>query len=339
MAVVQRKRVRPITTAINTDFSEVLPAGVYSRINYKLSGAYTGSGAGVVALDGAFNYGGRVEVRRGSDVLIGLHGSDWRHLSGHLMRGYNEILPSVIAASGVFLAQAELPLGRLIPFGGIDNRAGDVIFAGRTRGLTNLGTTVTAIGSNKLRFSGETGTFPNGADMHEPRILTSTIDASAASADLQLRRQVANEVEYCCGAFIRNFDASLELGDPNTSRSDGMTREVRIDLERNGTSTEVARYTWGELKQLQLRAGITAASGQVQTGVALAPIVDSDGPGGALTMRKGDALVIRIDTAATIEDEFTATTMAAGDLIYVTPLNFVPRGPGVDAIRRRVARR
>lgn len=338
MAVQQRRRAKPITTTINTDYAENLPSGHFRKLNAKYSGAYTASGAGVDAGDGPFNLLGRVEIRRGGDVVIGLHGPDWRHISSILTGTYPEILPSVIAASGSFLAQGELPLDRLLQFGGLDGRNGDIVCSGRVRGLTNLGTTVTAITTNKLRFAAETGDYPNEGDHFEPRWLTQTIDTSAASADLNTRKTIGNDVEICAGLFLRCFDASAELTDPNLFRSDGMVREIRLDLERNGDTKEIGRWSWGEAKQIMQNVfGITAAAGQVQTGVVLIPLIDPKGPGGRLRLIRGDALIIRVDTAATVEDEFTALAPAAGDLVYVTPLNYVPKGPGVDHVKRRLA--
>lgn len=339
MAVQQRKRVKPIVVAAaNVDYNENLPAAMYRVVNMKFSGTITASGAGTNAGDGPFGLVGRIEARRGGDLLIGLHGPDWRHLSAFLEGGYPEILPASIATATPFLAQGQLRLDRLIPFGGIDGTANDVTFTGRTRGFTNLGTTVTALSAGSLKFAGETGTFPNGRDCMEPRISSNFIDCSAASADLSTRRQIANDVEVCAAIMLRTFDSSLELSDPNTFRSDGMVREIRVDLERDGQSIEVGRWTWGEAKQVTQQVwGINAASGQVQTGVVLLPIVDPKGPGGRLRLTKGDALVVRVDTAATVEPEFTALTAAAGDGTFVTFCNFTPRGPGVDHLKRRIA--
>jgi hypothetical protein len=338
MTVQQRKRAKAITAALSTEYSEKLPPGVFRKVNVKFSGIMAASGAGVNAGDGPFQLLGRVEFADGGEVKIGLHGADIRHISAILTGTYPEILPPTIANAAAWLAQAEIPLDRLIPFGGIDNRAGNLECRGRLRAIANLGTTVTALTSNKLRFAAETGDFPNGADCFEPRWTSNTIDTSAASADLSTKKDINNDVEICAGIFIRTFDASLEVADPNTYRSDGMVREIRIDLNRNGQTIEVGRWSWGEAKQImQQQFGITAAAGQVQTGVVLLPMIDPKGPGGRLRLVKGDSLIVRVDTVQAVEDEFTALTPAAGDLAVVSFLHYVPRGPGVNAIRRRLA--
>ena len=338
MPIRARKRAKPITVALNSDYQEQLPGALYRSISAKMSGTMTASGAGTNAVDGPFNFLGRVEIARGGDVLIGMHGIDLRHLSSFFQGGHAEILPASIANAAIFLAQAELPLDKLIPGGALDARSDDVVCRGRFRGATNLGTTATGITTGKLRFSGETDELPNG-DHFEPRWTQTTIDTSAANADLSVSKRINNDVELCTAIMLRTYDASTELSDPNASRSDGMVREVRIDIERNGQpAQEVARFTWGELRQLSTsRYGVNSTSGQISTGVVLITLDDPATPelGDALKLQRGDTIVVRVDTAATIEDEFTALTPASGDLCYVTFLNFVPKGPGVEAAKRR----
>jgi len=341
MALRARKRAKAITVAANTEFSEALPSALYRSLFLKMSGIMTASGAGTNALDGPFNLLGRVEVARGSDVLIGMHGIDLRHLSAFLQGGHAEILPTSIANGAAFLAQAELPFDKLIPGGGFNAKDDDVVVRGRFRGLTNLGTTVTGISSGRLRASGETDEMPND-DHFEPRFAQATIDTGAANADLSTSRRITNDVEVATAIMIRAFDASTELSDPNASRTDGMIREVKVEVERNGKpAQEVGRWSWGELKHLSTsRYGIISSTGQISTGVVLLTLDDPDTPqlADGLVLHKGDALIVRVDTAATIEDEFTALTPAAGDLAYVTFLDYVPRGRGVDAARSAARR-
>jgi hypothetical protein len=334
----QRKRAKPITIAVNTDYSEQLPSARYRSLAGKMSGIMTASGTGVNALDGPFNFMGRVEFVRGGDVLIGMHGTDLRHFSAFAQAAQAELLPSTPSNGAAFLAQFELPLDKLIPNGGIDGRGDDLVVRGRFRGNTNIGTTVTGVSSGKFRVSGETDDFPGG-DHFEPRWSQKTIDASAANADLNTSFRINSEVELATAIMVRTFDASLELSDPNTARSDGMVREIRVDVERNGEpAQEVGRWSWAEAKALSsTRYGISSVAGQIATGVVLITLDDPNTPeiNNGVKLKRGDALIVRVDTAATIEDEFTATTPAAGDLVYVTSFNYVPRGPGVDAARKR----
>jgi hypothetical protein len=336
MGVRQRRRAKPVNVAVNTDYSEQFPAALYRSINLKMSGIMAASGAGTNAGDGPFNLLGRVELVRGGDPIIAMHGADLRHLSAFLQGAQAEILPASISNGAAFLAQAELPLDKLISDAAIDCRREDLVVRGRFRGLTNLGTTVTAISSGKLRASGETTELKNG-DHFEPRFSQQTIDCSAAGTELVTIKRIGSDVELATAIMLRVFDASTELSDPNAYRSDGVIREVRIEVERAGRpAEEVARYTWGELKQMSTsRYGVSSVSGQIASGVVLLTLDDPSTPDldDALRLERGDAIIVRIDTAATIEDEFTALTPASGDLCYVTFLNFVPRGPGVDAIR------
>lgn len=336
-----RKRAKAITVAVNGEFSEALPSALYRSVFLKMSGVMAASGAGTNALDGPFNFLGRVEIARGSDVLVGMHGIDIRHLSAFLQGGQSEILPASIANGAAFLAQAELPFDKLIPNGGFNAKEDDVVVRGRFRAILNMGTTATAINSGRLKVSGETDELAND-DHFEPRWSQATIDTSAANADLSTSKRITSNVEIATAVMIRCFDASTELSDPNASRSDGMIREVKVDLERNGQpAQEVGRWSWAELKQLSTsRAGIVSTAGQIQTGVVLITLDDPDTPelADGVKLHKGDALIVRVDTAATIEDEFTALTPAAGDLAVVTFFNYVPKGRGVDAARAARAR-
>lgn len=336
-----RNRVKPITASVNGDYNETFPGGLYDVVSLKLSGTYTASGAGVDALDGPFGFLGRPEIARGSDPIIAMHGTDLRHFASVLNGGHGEILPSVIAASGTFLAQVELPLWKLIPDAAIDARAEDVVVRGRFRGLTNLGTTVTAITAGKLRVGGDTTVLidkdgKEHSDHFEPRWTQQTIDVSTSAQDLTTTKRIGNAIEVCTGLFLRVFDASAELGDPNTSRADGLVREVRVEVQRNGVTEEVGRWTWGELKMMMTsRFGINAATGQISTGVAYIQFEDPKAPGiqKNLVLLQGDAIIVHVDTTTAVEDEFTAITPAASDLVYCSFIDFVPRGPGVTRER------
>ncbi len=340
-AIRQRKRATPVAVAINTDWQADIPAATFRSLFLKMSGTAAASGAGVDALDGPFGLLGRVEWTLGGQPKIGLQGSDIRHLAAFLCGGHAEILPPTISNGAAYLAQVELPLDRLVPGGGIDARIEDFTARGRFRGLTNLGTTVTAISTGKLRISGETDDRGVDGDVLEPLWSQRAIDTSTASAELSTTYRVANDIEVLPAIMLRTFDASVELSDPNTARSDGMVREIRVDVERNGRTQEVLRQTWGEAKlQSTSRYGISAATGQISTGVVLLTLDDpATAVNDALVLKRGDSVIVRIDTIATVEDEFTALTPAAGDLCMVTFLSHVPKGRGVDRAKRALARR
>lgn len=337
-ALRQRKRATPITVAVNTDYQAEMPGALYRSLFLKMSGTATASGAGTNAMDGPFGLLGRVEWTLGGQPKIALQGSDIRHLASFLCGGHAEILPPSISTGAAFLGQVELPLDRLVPGGAIDSRAEDLVVRGRFRALLNLGTTVTAIATGSLRATGETDDRGPDGDHLEPLWSQRSIDASVASSELNTTYRCAQDTEVMPAIMLRAFDASVELSDPNTARSDGMIREIRVDVERAGGLQEVGRWTWGEAKQLSSsRYGISAATGQISTGVVLLTLDDPNTPAeldDALILHKGDAVIVRIDTAATVEPEFTALTPAAGDQCIVTFLSHTPKGRGVDRFRR-----
>lgn len=336
LALRQRKRATPITVAVSTDYQADIPGAFFRSLLCKMSGTAAASGAGTNALDGPFGLLGRVEWTLGGQPKIGLQGSDIRHLAAFLCGAHAEILPASISNGAAYLAQAELPLDRLVPGGGLDARFEDFVARGRFRGILNLGTTVTAISTGSARFSGETDDRGVDGDHLEPLWSQRSVDTATASAELSTTYRCANDVEVLPAIMLRTFDASVELSDPNTARSDGMVREIRVDVERDGKTQEVLRLTWGEAKmQSTSRYGISAATGQIQTGVVLLTLDDpaTAAINDALVLRRGDAVIVRIDTLATVEPEFTALTPASGDLCWVTFLSHTPKGRGVDRAR------
>ena len=339
MTVRSRRRHKPISMALNGDYAETLPAGLYRSLSFKASGVVAASGAGTNAGDGPFGLIGRVEWVRNGTPIISMHAADLRHLTAFLASAYPEILPASIANPSTFLAQAELPLEKIMPDAGVDARKVELVVRGRVRGATNLGSTVTSLTSGKIRGGGDTDESGK-KDYFEPSFFQKTIDTSSAGAELTSTHRITNDVEMCAALMLRCFDSSLELSDPNTYRSDGMVREIKVTLEREGQPSKlVKQLTWGEAKLGSTTlAGISAATGQIQTGVVLVPIEDPDNPGSALRLVAGDALNVVVDTLNAVEDEFTALTPAAGDQVVVSFLNFVPKGPGVDAVKAKLRR-
>ncbi len=331
------KRAKDVIVAVNADYSEELPKDTYRSVALKLSGTMAASGAGANAIDGPFNFLGRVEVMRGSDAVIAMHAIDLRHLCSFLQGAHGEILPASVANGAIFLAQVDLQLDKLIPDGAIDGSKGGILVKGRFRGAPDFGATATAVNAGSLlKITGETDELPNG-DHFEPHWVQDTADTSSANPDISKSYEVKEDVEVVTAIMLRTYDASAAAGDPNAARSDGMVRNVRIECNRKkGTSGDVARATWAELKARSTsRYGISSVAGQISSGVVLVLIEDPDNPelGKGLRLERGDSLTVHLDTAATVEPEFTALTAASGDLCHITYLNAIPRGPGVEAAK------
>lgn len=336
----QRIRGKTMTPAISSDYAEDFPPGFYRRLYFKFSGTMTASGAGTNAGDGPFGLLRRMEFVLGSKPKIAMSAASLRHLSAFLCAAHPEILPASISNGAAFLGQVEIPLDRLIPEGAIDASKTDFQLRGRLGAVTNLGTTVTGLSASKLRFGGD---IEGRADSHfEPNWFERNIDTSAASSENNTTYRCVEDVELVPAIMIRTFDASAEVSDPNNYRSDGMVREITVIVERRGQAKEeIKKLSWGEAKMgSTFLAGISAATGQIQTGVVIIPLEDPRAQhlGEALRIERGDAITIRCDTATTIEDEFTALTPAAGDLAVVSFLNFIPKGPAVEVARARLAR-
>lgn len=330
----QRKKALPVAISVGSAYQTDIPAGFHRAMSVKIAGTYTGSGAGVVAGDGGFKVLNRPEVKRGGDAIIGLFGADLKWLSAFTFGAPNPQSPSVIAASGIHSSIGELAFDAFMPGAGIDARNADVQFAGQFGSIADLGTTVTAISGN-LNVGVETTSPAANGDHFEPRWLAQSVDTSSAAQDLKAIKRIGNDVELCSAIMIRTYDASQAAGDPDAYRSDGMVRNIRVEIESGGQSKEVARYTWGEAKALSTTRARMAAAG-VPAGVVIIPIRDPDGArvyNGALRLQRGDTLTVYLDTSSTIEGEFTALTPASGDQAIVTFINYVPMGAGAAAVR------
>lgn len=323
----KRQVALPFALAVLADYAPLLPKGLYRELTIKSAGAYTSSGAGIDSLDAGFGFLGRTELILGGDAKIALQGSDLRFLSAAINGAPHTLLPSSIAAgSGVHSAKAVLPFDAFHPLGALDARGRDMVFKGKTGALTNLGTTVTAI-SGFLNVSGETIQPRQDGLQCEPKWVSDTVDISAANAESKSIYRVGTKDELCAMVMIRVNDASLVAGDPNSARGDGFIRKVRIERQSAARGTEeVWRGTWAEALAFWTSKA-RLASVDVPQGVVVIPLRDPDAKrldNGLVRLNPNDTLTVYMDTAASIEPEFTATTPAAGDLAFVSYINYVP---------------
>jgi hypothetical protein len=340
MGARQRLKGNPFAIAANTDYSIEKPAGFYRELAFKQAGAYTASGAGACGLDAGFSFLGRAELRRGNEAIVAMQGTDWRWLNAFLASQPSPISPASLIAAGSHSSIVNMPWDAFHPLGGVDGRGQKLAFAGRWGALTLLGANTTAI-SGRLDVGGETTDPPDNGVHLEPRWLQDTIDASAANAEAKSIKIIGDPVHLLAAVMIRTLDVSLQPTDPDTARSDGIVRNIRVELFSNGQARDLWKGSWGEAKAYTAnRTRMAAAS--LPSGAVILPLRDPNSlpeDRGLVRCFAGDKLTVYCDTASAIETEFTATAPGAGDLIYITPLGFVPRNAAVVAQQRAVARR
>lgn len=317
-------------------------------INFRLAGNYTSSAAGLVANESVFGYLGQVQVVQDGETILDVDSRDLRHLSAFLSGGYNELQPTTsivnttLPAPGPAIGSAWIPFDAFLDGAAIDASRSKVVVKGRFRPAAYLGTNVTAIAGD-LTIAADTALIPRNAKGEASYYLpnwTQQVLPLSIGADLSFTIRPKGERLYLPGMLLRQFDASLEFTNANVARTDGLIRKVWVVLTRGGRKGEVARYTWGELKQLQNTALVGFSRGDSHTGVAYLPLRDDTQPGlgEILILEPGDSLEVHVDTSSPVEYPFSTAADAAidnvvanGDQLFCSVLGHVGRGPAFSA--------
>lgn len=156
-----------------------------------------------------------------------------------------------------------------------------------------------------------------------PKFTELSVDIQTATADLTQRIDYDQDL-IVAGLMLTTFDASAN------GRTDGFVRAVRVDVTRGGEgTTEILRGTWGELRNLTAqRAGWSDADWASAIGFVFLTLED-ERTGDRLVMNAGDSIVVHLDTSATIEEEFTAVALVAGDLLFISRIDFETIAPAM----------
>ena len=339
-----RRQLPAVNFAASTNFQTEFQGQPISGLGISFQGTYAADAGGGVANEGAYGFMGPIEIVQGEEPLVQMHGRDWRHLTSILAGGYFPLNPSLdLPSQTTFYSRGFLPFDTLMPGAAIDASKDKVLLRGKFGALTDLGSTVTTA-EGQLRANVKTARTIEG-NYFEPRFLQAQVRIDTAQTDLQFTKRITRRREYLAGIMFRQFDASAEFSNANLARVDGLVRNIRVDLERDGEAREVLRTTWGDLKFDQI-ARFGLARGDIHTGVGIYLFDDPDTPeiNENLVLEPGDALSFHIDTSSTPEAEFTAVTPASGDTLFVTFLSYVGRGPALesndnDGTRRALAAR
>ena len=275
------------------------------------------------------------ELVHGTKSLIRMRGLDLAMLA-HLVNRGSRVTRSG-SGGGAMAGLYTLPFGEMIPGGGIDASQVRLNAKGRTAAaFADFHTTATAI-DGKLAISGEGPGLVAPEGFLQPHMKQATVKTETANADEHVRFDFETNVDLMGFLVVAEDDSGKAL-------SDGIVRKIRVDY----LGSPRQEWTWAQLKEATARffklasgTGLDATNGvdMVPPGVVFIPTRDH----GRTTRSKplgvvaGTAIVLHFDTAATIENEFTALTLDTGDKVTVTPIAFENVGAAASAAQSQAA--
>lgn len=297
-----------------------------SKLALTFSGKVTAGGgtlSGVVQ-DAPYNSMGRPEIKQGSELLVRADGRDLRHLTALLLGGYPKRTASTptTGADGAIESNCVLDLAKLMPNALIDARGVKVSVSGTFGALTEYGSTNVSSITADLRARLEGVGFQPPAGYWRPRFEDRRVPIESAgvfNTVFQFPRE-----QHVRALYVRVHDASAAATAP---RVDGLVRRMRLAVQRaNGRETgQIFESSWAGLRNDTAEmAGWSVADYDEAAGVALIYLHDDENEYGlpGVTFHAGDQLTVYIDTAETVEAQFTAVTGASGDYVLLLPLAF-----------------
>lgn len=306
-------------TAANQQFNQPYSGEFLDAIAVQVDATLTAT-SGAAVEDQAARVLEDFELVHGTRSLIRVRGLELMMLS-HLMTRGSRLTRSG-SGGGAMAGNFSIPFGEMIPGGGIDASQVRLNAKGRTAAaLSSFHSTATAI-DGKLAIAGEGPGYVAPEGFYQPNWKPAVVTTESAKSDEQVRFDFETDVELL-GFLVIAEDAS------GKARSDGIVRKIRVDH----LGVPMQEWTWGQLKEATARyfklgsgSGLDASNGVdlVPTGCVFIPTRDH----GRKTKTKplfvaaGTAIVLHLDTASTIENEFTALTLASGDKVTITPIAF-----------------
>lgn len=337
---LKRKRANSRTLQVAQPYeSELNAPGFFRAMSFGLRGRFQTSGAGLVALDGPFNFLNEFRVERGDDVLVNVRGVDLRHLTA-FFADYHKLEPnlSLVDTSTLGVPWQELLLGGKLDFEApwmgqeplpiaVDGTKEKIVVRGNTGVATKLGNTVTNIES-KLEVGYEV--VPNEhidefPDHLEPRY-SYTVEELITGTGFAHRATFGGP-RLITHVMLRAFDASAELSNANLARSDALIRKVRILHRQKGADDdEILPWTpWLDLRS-ESHTGYGLAA--PRSGVVMISFDDPRTRGvDALKVHTGDEVVIELDTESPTDPslligspsgDIQDPVVAAGDKLFAT---------------------
>lgn len=314
----------------NGDFEVEFKSGAIGEVQFSLDGALTSGGAGTRAQDAALKMLGQLELNQNGPRVK----CDARLLY-YLSAFYEGGVRNLSAASGgPFHVAFNLPLQRMIPFGGMDAIARIVSWKGRFRDGSYYDSAGLAVvnGATRIRPTAVVPELAPEGGFRDPEFTQETIKVETASVGGNTRKIEARSTFLLPGLMLMALDANGDAAAATdaSGRSDGVAHRVTVELYIPGRPrrTLVDGLTWGELRRATARlAGWSDADVTATAGIVWVPLFERQGGknADALVMPEGSHLMITIDNASGAENIYTAVTPAAGDTVEVLVPRFYER--------------
>lgn len=294
-----------------------------AAVGLRFAATLTGASIATVRDDAAFRLLKTPEINQAENPLVRMQGSSWRHLSALLGGGYDSFASGVTAATpGQVVAMSTIHFDRLWPGAMVNASDKKVFLRGEFNTLASYsGTAPTAV-TGKIRPFAITSERDPSQGFLRPRISELSLGIETASDDLQ---QV---IRFEQDTVLHGFMLQVQDNSAGDQRVDGIVRAVRMDVfDKDGGQKETTRQTWGQMRHyLQFRGQYNQEDYNRSFGVGLLPTVDKRNPqwNGAKLFKAGESVTLHVDTNATVEEEYTSVTPAAGDKLIITIIGATP---------------
>lgn len=297
-----------------------------SGVGIRFSATLANSATGIVD-DAAFRLIKTPEINQAELAIVRMRGQSWRHLSAFADGTYDNHIASQTIAS----ANAYLDFQKWMPKSGFNAGDKKIFIRGEFNPLSSYATgTNPTLTSGKFRPYVQTSQLDMSQGFWRPRFSEVTIPITVANDDQQ--HQIKFEQDQLVHGFMLTCDNST-TGNP---RTDGLIRALRMDATTGEFGTiEAFRGNWGQARHnTQRMANFNLEDYNRSTGVVFIPTRDQRNrqSNGAKFFRNGDSITFHFDSSSTIDDEYTAATIAAGAQVVITTVAFTPvSGTGVSA--------
>ncbi len=353
----QFKEIQSETFSASTPYNREFQGKVFNALSVKLSGtvAASVSPAEAIVTDPQLKLLQNYELTQGETPLISA-GADKLYWLGAMIEGEpgRYVAPGTFTTAESFAGAFTLDFNKLLGPAGMVDARGTKVF---TRGTFNTiasyvdsggAGVMSAISATLRQNVRTTDRVPKegAVGFIQPKIYQVDVDMSASSTNIQHTVRFEEDL-FVPIIMVQAFDSSANTT-LHGSRSNGLIKNLRVDLQAGDLNGEIFRKSWGMALEDTWKgsafggahfesADIGVPYVHKPNGVIAIPLVDDQNPdsriaNGARLFRRGDSLTFTFDTSSTVEGEFTGVTAASGDLAHIVVAGGKPRttSPGTD---------
>lgn len=355
------KRLQDASFTAGQDWSREFQGRVLNALGVKFSASLTADGTGVTTVftDPIGQLFGVFELVQNETPLIRLPADVLYWLCSYVNGepGHkNE--PASISAAGSDVANfhAFLDFGAMVgPLAMVDARMDKIFTRSRFGAVTAYSANVASATGTVRQHVRTSDRLPRGGGEGigylRPQFWWIDVDLSGGGDNIEATIRFEQDL-YLPFLLAVVSDASAggttANANPQAARVNGLVKQISCDVQSRETNGEVFRASWGEMiGQTWKRSGWggsqSAASAvtmdradpltQKPDGVAAIPFIEEGNTrvNGAKLFKRGDAIIVRVATALTVEQEFTGVTAASGDKLRLAIPAFAPVQVGDDS--------